>query len=92
MGFWGKTALMTGDSPKAPVKRLMAGVKTTFFSALSLFMMLVAFGKLMIRTPSESDLWVWIYLGIALAALPLWLPDILGKPKNVAMGKGDRKG
>jgi Na+/proline symporter len=72
LGFWRKTALLTGDDPTASTRGLSRALRTTFLSALSLFLALVGIGKFMIRLPQESPLEPWLYVGVGLLLVPLW--------------------
>ncbi len=79
LGFWRKTAQAAGDDSSLPVKNLMRGVRTTLLSAFSLFLLLVGVGKLIVRTPEQSDLWAWLSIAVALALVPFWWRDTLGE-------------
>ena len=72
LGFWRKTAVLIGDNPNLPVKRLIGGLKLTFLSATSLFLLLFGVGKLMIRMPNESMWWVVVPISMALLLIPFW--------------------
>ena len=71
-GWWG--------TPEA-LQRLGEGVRGTAAASLSLFASLVALASWLVDAPTPFDLPAWLWrgglLGIALAAVPLWLSALL---------------
>ena len=72
LGFWRKTAAAVGDDPKNSVSEFLKGAKSTIFTSLSLFLLLVGFGKLLIRLPDQSIVWPFVCLILGLSLIPLW--------------------
>ena len=72
LGFWRKTAAAVGDDPKNSVQELIKGAKSTIFTSLSLFLLLVGLGKLLIRLPDQSIVWPFVCLILGLSLIPLW--------------------
>ncbi len=72
LGFWRKTAAAVGDDPKSSVQELIKGAKSTIFTSLSLFLLLVGSGKLLIRLPDQSIVWPFVCLILGLSLIPLW--------------------
>ena len=71
-GFWGRTAHLAGHVSHAPRSALWLRLRHAGYCALSLFLLLVGFGKLMINTPGEAGIWPWIYVAVGVAIVPLW--------------------
>lgn len=72
-GFWSGTAQRCGDDASIPRQKLSLAIKETLITAVSLFSLLVGFGKLMFR-PSSESIWlslVLIIVGLALVPLSL---------------------
>ena len=78
LGFWRKTAEAAGDDQKRSIDELITGVKSTLFTSISLFLLLIGVGKLLIRLPSQSILWSLIYIMLGLALIPLWWKNAVG--------------
>ncbi|MFQ6115399.1 MAG: sodium transporter, partial [bacterium] len=79
MGFWRNTAKAVGDDAMSSIRNLVKGLKTTFLTSLSLFLLLVGLGKFMIHIPGQSYLWAGLYVVVAFALVPLWWRDAIGK-------------
>lgn len=79
MGFWRNTAKAVGDDAMSSIRNLVKGLKTTFLTSLSLFLLLVGLGKFMIHIPGQSYLWPGLYVVVAFALVPLWWRDAIGK-------------
>ncbi len=77
-GFWQRTAQSLGEDGNLPLKKLIQELKTTFLTSLSLFLLLIGVGKLMVRPPDQSILWVFIYIGLGLALIPTWWKKAVG--------------
>jgi Na+/proline symporter len=75
LGFWGKTAAATGHHPSAPRWALWNRLSSAAYSALSLFLLLMGFGRLMIQPPEASMLWTVVFIVAGLALIPLWWRD-----------------
>ena len=72
VGFWQKTATLANDNPFQPQKDFIQELKTTFLTALSLFLMLIGTGKLLIRLPGESSLLAWGCIIVAVVLIRTW--------------------
>lgn len=77
-GFWSDVALEAGHHPAAPRRALWRQLRTVVATALSLFLLLLGFGRLMISPPSASALWTWIFIATGLALVPLWWRALRG--------------
>lgn len=51
VGWWSKTARATGHRAGAPLSALLVRLRAAAFCALSLFLLLVGFGKLLLHPP-----------------------------------------
>jgi Na+/proline symporter len=83
VGFWRKTATLADDNPMQPQKDFIKEIKTTFLTALSLFLMLLGTGKLLIRPLGESSLFAWGCIIIALVLTRFWWKNAIGEQKAV---------
>jgi len=72
MGAWGKVAASVGDDPAAPRSELWRRLQVMIICAMSLFLLLIGFGRLMISMPEASQLWTWFLIVAGLALIPLW--------------------
>lgn len=72
MGLWRKTSAAVGIDGDRPVRRLLGGLRTTAFAAVSVFAMLVGLGKLFVRPPGESLIWAFVFICLSLLVTPLW--------------------
>ncbi len=72
-GFWSSTASRCGEDANLPSRKLLAAMKDAGITAISLFTLLVGFGKLMFR-PSDESLWLpLILILVGLALIPACL-------------------
>ena len=83
LGFWHDTALRMGDDPLMPLRQFFRELKNTILSALSLFLTLIGFGKLLVHSVDESSLWAWIALGLAAMLAPFWWRAVAVSPRRV---------
>jgi len=75
-GFWRKTALRNKDNAGLPFKKFKKSVGEVFKTAISLFLLLAGFGKLMFRPESESIWWSIILIVLGLIMVPFWIKDV----------------
>ncbi len=78
-GFWSATARRCGDEGFAPVKKLNQSLVRTGITAISLFTLLVGFGKLMFRPSTESIFLSLMLILIGVALVPLWAKQLNNK-------------
>jgi solute:Na+ symporter, SSS family len=76
-GFWGRTARLAGDRPRAPLVALGHRLWAVLVTALSLFLLLAGVGRLLISTPQMSGAWTWILIVGGLALIPLWWRELV---------------
>ncbi|MGE0876079.1 MAG: hypothetical protein AB7O31_15550 [Burkholderiales bacterium] len=77
-GFWAPVARAAGADPHAPLRALRDGLAATCAAALTVFGLLVGGGTWLVEgTPPawlpHRGAWIALNLGLALAALPVWL-------------------
>ena len=75
-GFWPMTAKAAGDTPADPTRRLLSGLRSTVLTALSLFLALIGFGKLVVPSPGQPWFLPWLSLAVSAALLPLWWRNV----------------
>ncbi len=74
-GFWGKTAARSDDTI-SPLTKLKKSLYQTAITGVSLFSLLVGFGKMMFR-PSDEGIWLSLVLvAIGLALIPIWYKQL----------------
>lgn len=78
-GFWRKTAAAVGESPNEPLIRFRTDMIQVIVSAVSLFSLLVGFGKMMFRPSSESIMFPILLVILGLALVPVWYKGVFGK-------------
>ena len=76
-GFWRKTAESVGQDAEKPVQSFREGVYLTVMTSLSVFLLLVGFGKLIFPNPSSNIAYSWIYLVLGFASIPLWWSRVM---------------
>lgn len=81
-GCWRRTASLAGINHNDPLKRLGRGLRTTLLTALSLFLALVGIGKILIPTPGQSSLLPYLSLIAAVALIPFWWRDAIGREES----------
>ena len=91
LGFWHDTALRIGDDPRMPIRRFFRELKNTILCALSLFLTLIGFGKLLVHSVDESSLWAWIALGLAAMLVPFWWRATGASPRQGSDAGPDEK-
>ncbi|MEM9848512.1 MAG: sodium transporter, partial [Bacteroidota bacterium] len=75
-GFWKTTAQQLGEDTKAPIKRMNFAIKNVIITAISLFTLLVGFGKLMFRPSTEGVVLSLVLIVIGLVTIPIWYKGI----------------
>jgi Na+/proline symporter len=76
-GFWRISAEKSGVDPQKPIKALKEGAYLTVATSLSLYLLLVGFGKLILPNPQSSILYAWLYIILGFASVPLWWKRVL---------------
>ena len=71
-GWWSKTAKAAGDDAGLPMLKLRKSLIQVVFNGLSLFLLLVGFGKLMFRPSGESIILPIVLILGGLAIVPVW--------------------
>jgi len=77
-GCWGAVAREAGEDPGVPARALWKGIGATLLSALTVFGLLVGLGTWLVDGTAPAwfpfrGAWIAANLGVALAAIPLWL-------------------
>jgi hypothetical protein len=76
-GFWQNSAKKLGMAPGQPIKALKNGIYLTITTSISLYLLLVGFGKLILPNPTDSFIYAWIYIIFGFASVLLWWKKIL---------------
>ncbi len=71
-GFWKKTAEKMGREASRPMKYFKDAAYLTVTTSLSIYLLLVGFGKLILPNPCSSIIYSWIYIVLGLMIVPLW--------------------
>ncbi|MDX1531123.1 MAG: hypothetical protein R3362_06320, partial [Rhodothermales bacterium] len=72
-GFWGRTARAAGADPRRSRRMLGLRLGLTATTALSLFLCLVGFGRLLVPAPGGSTLVSALILLVGLGLVPVWV-------------------
>ena len=71
-GFWKKTAEKMGREASRPIQYFKDAAYLTVTTSLSVYLLLVGFGKLILPNPCSSIMYSWIYIALGLMIVPLW--------------------
>jgi Na+/proline symporter len=71
-GFWRKTAQKTGIDSAIPVTKLKNGAFLTVTGSLSIYLLLVGFGKLLFPNTYTPPIYSWIYIALGVFSIPVW--------------------
>ncbi len=71
-GFWQNTASKLGLDPNRPLRAFRKGVYLTISSSISLYLLLIGFGKLLFPTPESTRAFSLIYILPGLLSIGLW--------------------
>lgn len=79
-GFWKNTAAKSGFESGRPLVDFKNGVYMTVTTSLSVYLLLVGFGKLILPVPGSPPLLTWILIFLGVASICLWWRRLF--PKN----------
>lgn len=71
-GWWKNTVKKVGIDMSTPSHAFKEGAYLTVTTSLSVFLLLVGFGKLILPNPGSSAIYTWIYLVLGFASVALW--------------------
>jgi SSS family solute:Na+ symporter len=71
-GFWRHTAEKLYVDARHPLEAFKEGAYLTLTTSLSVYFLLVGFGKLILPDPQSSMVHPWIYIFLGLASVGLW--------------------
>ncbi|MDY6857040.1 MAG: sodium:solute symporter family protein [Thermodesulfobacteriota bacterium] len=71
-GFWKTSAEKLGRDPKRPIRAFKKGIYLTLTTSVSLYLLLVGFGKLIFPNPGSAVTYPYIYIVLGLASIVLW--------------------
>jgi len=71
-GFWRSTARKAGEDSTIPVKKFRNGVFLTGTASLSVYLLLIGFGKLLFPNAYTSNIYSWAYIILGVFSIPLW--------------------
>lgn len=72
IGFWRRTAMLTGGKERNPVEGLWTNLLTLVLCAASLFLTLTGCGRLLVPAPGISSAVSWLLVIIGLGLIPFW--------------------
>ena len=88
-GFWKQTAETVGVDARRPIEALKKGAYLTVVTSLSLYLLLVGFGKLILPNPASSVVYSWFYIVLGVASVTLWWRRLF-PPKTSADSGGEQ--
>jgi SSS family solute:Na+ symporter len=71
-GFWKKSAKKSSMDPNHAIESFKTGAYLTVTTSLSVYLLLVGFGKLIFPNPESPIAYAWIYIILGIASIPLW--------------------
>jgi SSS family solute:Na+ symporter len=80
-GFWTRTAAGIGVDRAYPLRAFRKGAYMTVTTSISVYLLLVGFGKIILPSPGSSPLLGWILIILGLASISLWWRRLF--PRNV---------
>lgn len=81
-GFWRKTARSCGIPAEQPVDQLKNGVFLVLTTALTIFLLLIGFGKLIIPDPSRSVYLAPVLIVAGFVSMKIWWKKAIPLMKN----------
>jgi hypothetical protein len=78
-GFWRKTSQKLRIDSAEPVKEFRQGAYLTITVSISVYLLLIGFGKVLFPISTGSTITAVVYIGLGLASIPLWYRRVLKK-------------
>ncbi len=78
-GFWKNTASKLKKETRYPIKAFKKATYLTVTTSVSLYLLLVGFGKLILPNPGSTVTYSWIYIILGIASIGLWWKKLFGK-------------
>ncbi len=78
-GFWRKTSAKSGKEADRPMKAFKNAAYLTITTSLSVYLLLVGFGKLILPNPATSVSYSYIYIILGFASIGLWWRKMFSK-------------
>ena len=82
-GFWKKTAEKIGREASRPIQYFKDTAYLTVTTSLSVYLLLVGFGKLILPNPCSSIIYSWSYIALGLMIVPLWWRKLLSTRSSI---------
>lgn len=89
-GFWEQTAETVGVDARRPIEAFKKGVYLTVVTSLSIYLLLVGFGKLILPNPTSSVVYSWFYIVLGVASVTLWWRRLF-PPNTSAESVGEQR-
>jgi solute:Na+ symporter, SSS family len=71
-GFWRNSAKKSGVDSNRSIESFKRGAYLTVTTSLSVYLLLVGFGKLILPNPESPIAYAWIYIILGIASIALW--------------------
>ncbi|UCG61738.1 MAG: Na+:solute symporter, partial [Candidatus Zixiibacteriota bacterium] len=83
-GFWRRTSQKAGMDVNKPIRRFTSGAYLTVTVSLSVYLLLVGFGKILLPSSQGSVVTATVYIVLGLASVVLWWRRFFnsGQPKS----------
>ncbi len=88
-GFWKNTAKKLKMDNRHPMETFKKGAYLTVTTSLSVYLLLVGFGKLILPNPESAITYSWIYIILGFASLPLWWKKFFLSKKEAVQSSED---
>ncbi|MEJ2048236.1 MAG: Na+:solute symporter [Calditrichota bacterium] len=76
-GFWRNSAKKSGVDSNRSIESFKRGAYLTVTTSLSVYLLLVGFGKLIFPNPESPIAYAWIYIILGIASIALWWKKFL---------------
>lgn len=85
-GFWKNTAAKLGMGTHRPINALKSGAYMTITVSLSVYLLLVGFGKLILPGPGSPSALSWILIVLGIVSAGLWWRRLFSRRKSASFG------
>ena len=85
-GFWKRTAEKAGADVRRPVQAFRKGAYLTVTVSLSVYLLLVGFGKLILPNPGSSPAYAWLFTLLGVASVALWWQKLFSPKASADSG------
>lgn len=78
-GFWARTAAKTGTDSRRALMAFKSGAYMTITTSISVYLLLVGFGKVILPSPGSSAFVGWALIVLGMASIFLWWKSLFSR-------------